>query len=165
VGGPDQLRFAIASSDPTRKRLAGIPSFQRSDPQTARSLYAADSTRRTYAALFAGARESLAVGHGVVLDATFLNPADRRAAIAVARAARVPVTFLECRAEEAEVLRRLRDRQKRSDAISDATEEIYLRQHCEAVRIVVPAPARHAIIDTARGREDVAADVERLLGL
>jgi aminoglycoside phosphotransferase family enzyme/predicted kinase len=160
----DLTGFAIVGSDPTRKRLAGVPRFQRSDPQTARSLYAADSTRRTYAALFARARESLMAGRGVVLDATFLNPADRRAALGVARAASVPVTFLECRAVETEVLQRLRDRQKRSDAISDATEAIYLRQRGQSAPIVVPAPARHAIIDTARDPEDVAVDVEQLLG-
>jgi uncharacterized protein len=160
----DFTGFAILGSDLTRKRLAGIPRFQRSDPQTGRSLYAADSTRRTYAALFAGARESLAAGRGVVLDATFLNPADRRAALSVAQAASVPVTFLECRAEEAEVLRRLRDRQGRPDTISDAAEEIYLRQRGQATPIIVPESARHAIIDTARDPEDVAADVERELG-
>jgi uncharacterized protein len=161
----DLTGFAIASSDPTRKRLAGLPPFRRSDPQTARSLYGAESTRRTYAALFAGAREALAVGRGVVLDATFLNPADRRGAIAVARAARVPVTFLECRGEEAEVLRRLRDRQRRPVSASDATEEIYLRQRGQEAAIFVPAPARHAIIDTARDLQQVAAALEQELGV
>ncbi|HSD11415.1 MAG TPA: AAA family ATPase [Candidatus Binatia bacterium] len=160
----DLSGFAILNSDLTRKRLARVPLFQHSDPQSARSLYAADSTRRTYAALFEGARESLAAGRGVVLDATFLDPADRREALAVARAANVPVTFFECRAREEEVLRRLRDRQKRPDEVSDATEEIYLRQRAEATPITVSAPARHRIIDTARDRDEVAADVERELG-
>ena len=161
----DLSGFAVLGSDLTRKRLARVPRFLRLDPESARALYGADSTRRTYAALFAGARESLAAGRGAVLDATFLNPADRREALILARAMNVPVTFLECQAREEEVLRRLRDRQKRPDEVSDATEEIYLRQRAEATPITVPAPARHRIIDTARDREQIAADVEQELGL
>jgi aminoglycoside phosphotransferase family enzyme/predicted kinase len=160
----DLTGFTILSSDLTRKRLARVPLFRRADPETARSLYAADSTRKTYAALFEGARKSLAAGRGVVLDATFLDQADRCEALAVARAANVRATFLECRAGHEEVLRRLRDRQKRPDEVSDATEEIYLRQRAGAAAITVSAAAAHRIVDTARDRDEVADNVERALG-
>jgi thymidylate kinase len=63
------------------------------------------------------------------------------------------------------VLRRLRDRRKRPDEVSDATEEVYLRQRAEATPITIPAPARHRIIDTDRGPEQIVADVEQELGL
>ena len=121
--GSERLCDPRLGSD-AQQRLARVPRFQHSRSGIGTLALRCDSTRRTYGVLFEGARESLAAGRGVVLDATFLDPSDLREALAVARAANVPVTFLECRAREEEVLRRLRDRQKRPDEVSDATEEI-----------------------------------------
>jgi len=75
----------ILRSDEARKRLAGVGSTEAAGRET----YTPDIDARVFAALFDGAGRLLRAGHSVVLDATFLDPALRARAEALAKAAGV----------------------------------------------------------------------------
>jgi len=116
--------FVHVNSDRTRKQLAGVAATAR----PGQALYTAARSAETYAAMYAAARQALAAGHGAILDGTFQREVDRDAARAVATAARSPILFVECRADDDEIRRRLTSRAQRNDDASDADWAVYLRQ-------------------------------------
>lgn len=114
-------------TDEIRKRRAGVPPEQRL-PEAA---YSEEESRAVHAEMFAAARTALAAGHSVVLDAVFLDPANRAAAEAAAGGAPFHGIWLEA---PREVLRARVEARKeaglrapeRRDA-SDATVEVMER--------------------------------------
>lgn len=76
----------ILRTDEVRKRLWGVAPTARLGPDA----YTPEAHRRTHDELFANARNLLAAGVSVVLDATFLDGAERSRAAQVAAAAGVP---------------------------------------------------------------------------
>lgn len=161
----DLTGFAAVNSDVVRKDLAGVPRLARPDVALSRRLYSGPMSRRTYDELNRRARAALAAGRGAVLDATYLDAAHRREIAALGAARGVPVLFVECRAEEPEVRRRLRERQGRADEVSDASEDVYLRQRSRQARLGGGTSGRYVAIDTGRDVEEISRDVERLLGI
>jgi predicted kinase len=67
-------------------------------------------------------------GHGVIVDATFKQPEHRRVFLELGNRLGVPVLFLECWTPMAEVERRLRERERRGDSVSDATWDLAQRE-------------------------------------
>ncbi|MGH7857549.1 MAG: AAA family ATPase [Candidatus Binatia bacterium] len=120
--------FAVLRSDVIRKRLAGIPVTERASAGAGEKIYAPEFSRRTYERLRDEAAALLRRGDGAIVEATFLQPEQRRPFLELALSLRVPVLFVECRAGEAEILRRLEERSSDPDEASDAGREIYLRQ-------------------------------------
>ena len=143
------------NSDETRKRLAGLAPTARGGAE----LYAPPRSAATYAALYDGAAATLATGRGVIVDATFQRRVDRDAARAVAARAGAPLLFVECRADEAEIRRRLAARAARGDDASDADWAVYARQRLHYQPYDADEP--HVAIDTARA--DALAVVEQAL--
>jgi predicted kinase len=76
----------------------------------------------------------------------------------------IPVLFVECRTDQQEVLRRLRERAGRGTGPSDATEEIYLRQRTEFVPISEVSVRQHLVVDTTEGTERALPYIEKALG-
>jgi predicted kinase len=76
----------ILRTDEVRKRLLN----QAATTPAGSESYAPDAYARTYDAMFANARALLAAGRSVVLDASFMEPAQRARAEALARDAGVP---------------------------------------------------------------------------
>jgi aminoglycoside phosphotransferase family enzyme/predicted kinase len=75
----------VLRSDEIRKRLWGRAPLQRLPAEA----YARDESLRVYGSMFDAARACLAAGRAVVLDAAFLDPAERARAEALAQAAGV----------------------------------------------------------------------------
>ena len=73
-------------------------------------------------------RISCATQNGVILDGTYQDPGIARPCSNSPRDAKVKILFIECRADDAEIRRRLIERQKAGNNPSDATVEVYLRQ-------------------------------------
>jgi aminoglycoside phosphotransferase family enzyme/predicted kinase len=73
-------------SDEIRKRLNGVAPEAKLPPEA----YAPGSGEPVQAAMLDAARQALAAGHAVVMDAVFLNPAHREALAALAAEMRVP---------------------------------------------------------------------------
>jgi uncharacterized protein len=76
----------ILRTDEVRKRLAGVPPGQALPPEA----YTAQATQRTYETMMDNARAMLRAGRAVVLDATFVDPAVRARAEALAAECGVP---------------------------------------------------------------------------
>lgn len=91
-------------SDVERKRLAGLAAAARSGSPLGGGLYDREGSARTYARLESLARDLLASGTSVVVDAAFLARADRDRFRALAREAGVPFAIAVCEAP-VEVLR------------------------------------------------------------
>jgi len=110
----------VLRTDEIRKRRFGVAPEQRLPPDA----YAEAVSREVHAEMFALADQALAGGQAVILDAVFLDPAQRRAAEAPARALGLAFDGLWLEAP-LEVLR-ARLAARKNDA-SDADEAVLLR--------------------------------------
>jgi aminoglycoside phosphotransferase family enzyme/predicted kinase len=155
----ERTGFVHINSDTTRKRLAGLPPTARPGP----SLYTPAQSARTYAAMYAAAAESLVAGRGAIIDATFQRRVDRDAARRVAQDAGVPVLFVECTCPEAEVRRRLTEREQRSDDASDADWAIFLQQQRTAEPFAADEMPERLAIDTTLPLDELLASIESRL--
>ncbi len=116
--------WTLLSSDHVRKTLHGLMPTDAAPAGYRTGLYDAAATERTYAALFAQARETLARGVSVVVDASFTDPAHRSAAARLAEDAVADVVALELSAPPKVADRRLAARADAGSSASDATPEI-----------------------------------------
>ena len=156
--------FELLNSDRIRKHVAGVPQAFHGDTPYGAGIYSPAFDRLTYHALFAEAAGRLRDGCGVIIDATFKRPEDRGTALATARQFGMPVLFVECRADQRETLRRLRERTGAARGPSDATEEVYLCQRREFVPINELSPRQHLVVDTTEGAESILLCIENSLG-
>jgi len=112
--GPE--RAIIIRSDATRKRLA------RQHPDL--PLYGEEMTENTYQALFKAAGQTLEAGYSAILDATFLDAAQRQHFREMAGTAHAPSRFFWLDIPEGELRQRMTSRQQRGNDVSDADMEI-----------------------------------------
>ena len=72
-------------------------------------------------------RWHLRSGVGAIIDATYMESGERAKVRDLARQMAMPILFVECAISDAEAKARLDARARQSDAVSDATWEIYLQ--------------------------------------
>ena len=118
IGEIEGARFERAE---VRKRRLNVPPTEPIGPEH----YTADALDQIYGALFVEARALLAAGRAVILDASFLDPAHRQQAEALAREARVPFQTAWMEAPAALLEARIA---ARTDDASDATPAVLLDQ-------------------------------------
>lgn len=111
----------VLRSDVIRKQLFQVGHTDRLPPST----YRPDVTARVYEVLMQRARQVLAQGHSVIVDAVFARESERDDLAALARARGVPLNGLFLVADLA--TRQARIGGRRGDA-SDATQEVAARQ-------------------------------------
>lgn len=111
------------ASDAVRKELAGPPGASSLSPEH----YTAEARKAIYGELRARARRYLPWGEHVILDATFLDPEERRQAAAVAADVSAEAWLIECRCPDPVIRRRL-ERRKRVRQASDAGIAVYEAQ-------------------------------------
>ena len=140
----------VLRTDTIRKEIArSLPSRQAGEWNA--GLYTTEARARVYEALFERAREALAKGRSVCLDASFLESGQREQALALARESQANLLAIECVCEEKAVREYLNQRQKGGKDASDADFSIYLKQK-EAFSGWGPIPAhRRFTMDTTRG--------------
>ena len=107
----------ILRTDEVRKRRLNVPP---TDPIGAEH-YTPDALDQTYGAMFVEARALLAAGRAVILDASFLEPAHRQRAEALAREAHVSFQAAWMEAPAALLEARIA---ARTDDASDATPAV-----------------------------------------
>ncbi len=148
------LAVPVASSDRTRKVLAGLPPTTRAGA----AAYTLEARDRTYEEIIRRAGQVLEAGRGVILDATFSNSRWRRRAAEAARAANATFVWLEACCPS-EVLRsRLAARQS-GPSTSDAGGSLldqFLRNY-EPRGAGDPTP--HLPVDTAGSPAGALEDV------
>ena len=117
------LGWPSYSSDAIRKRLAGLPLHERTPAGERSRLYSKEMTAKTYGLMLDEAIEAGRAGGGVIVDATFGDPARRSEARARFGEAGFKVCFVEMSAADDEIRRRLSSRSQRPGEISDARLE------------------------------------------
>ncbi len=123
--GPATGSVIRLRSDIERKRLFGLTALERSDSPQDGGIYTAEANTRTYARLHELARELLAAGWPVIVDAAFLRRAERAEFAALAAEFGVDFGILAAEAPPEELRRRLR---ARSGDASEATVAVLDRQ-------------------------------------
>ena len=96
----------VLRSDEIRKRLAGVGPTDK----LPKAAYGPGMSEHVYGEMLAIARRALAAGRGVILDAVFLEPAERATASALAGDAFVPFQGVWLQGDPAELRRRLAGR-------------------------------------------------------
>jgi predicted kinase len=122
--------WKVLRSDVTRK--IGSPPGTAGSGRWQEGIYSPAAKERTYFALMDQARDALAHGESVVLDASFTDESHRAAARQVADGALAEVLELRCTLEPQERDRRIAERRQRGDDPSDADAEIAARLATEA---------------------------------
>jgi len=160
----DRTGFEWLRSDEVRKRLAGVAPVARLSRDCAaggdaRGAYSPEFTRKTYGTLLDEAAARLAEGAGVIVDATFGAPAFREQARAVAARAKRQLLFVECVAGHHEIVRRLTERARRADEVSDAGVATYMRQRAEFVALDEIPRFCHLLANTEKGLDRVISAI------
>jgi aminoglycoside phosphotransferase family enzyme/predicted kinase len=119
----EELGWEVFSSDRMRKELAGVPLYKRGSTAERRRLYVERMTRRTYGRLIEEAVAALKAHRSVILDATFSRRIHRDLLRRELERRKAGCRFLEVRAPEAVVRRRLKQREGDRRVISDARLE------------------------------------------
>lgn len=136
-------------SDLERKRLAGLDPLARSGAALHEGTYATEVTARTYARLADCAQHALRGGFTVIVDAAFLEEAQRAAFMALARRHAKPLFIVSCEAAPAILRARVQARMARGQDASEATLEVLEHQLAHA-QPLSPTEKLHTLrVDTA----------------
>jgi aminoglycoside phosphotransferase family enzyme/predicted kinase len=107
-------------SDVERKRLFNLASLADSHAQTGLDIYSEKATHRTYERLHELARDLLAAGFPVIVDAAFLRHAEREYFRALAKDMAVPFVIASLEVDTAILVQRLALRHSRGNDASEA---------------------------------------------
>ena len=107
-------------SDVERKRLFGMDALADSNSQIGGGIYSEEATRRTYTHLQELARNLLAAGFPVIIDAAFLRYAERAQLRALAAELDAPFVIASVHTDEAVLVERLALRHSRATDASEA---------------------------------------------
>jgi predicted kinase len=117
------------NTDRVRKELAGLQPTDRRPDQVAHGIYSAAFTAQTYQAILERARNDFAGGKGVVvLDGSYSKRKDRDQVRRLAEEVGARCVFIFCTCSDSEVQRRLDERARDPEAVSDGRWDIYLHQ-------------------------------------
>lgn len=111
-------------SDIERKRLHGLAPRARTDSGIEQGVYGTDATAATYGRLLALSEIILRAQFTVIVDATFLDPLQRRAFAQLAKRLGVRFLILDARASRDTLQTRVQSRRARDRDASDATLEV-----------------------------------------
>jgi uncharacterized protein len=137
-------KTTVISSDRIRKHMAGISAETRVYVPFGQGLYSAEMSRRVYETIHAEAVRIAGAGLDVILDASYMKHEERRHVVEIGRKVDAIVVFIEVKADENQVCRRLEQRESRGRAISDGRMELYGAQS-EAFEPVVDLSPAHVM--------------------
>jgi uncharacterized protein len=118
----ESLEAVRIRSDVERKRLAGIHAAH-AEAAVREGIYGSEFTNRTYARLLECAERSLEGGMDIIIDAAFLDAAERKKFEALADRRRVRCVIVSCEADARTLLRRAQTRKSQRD-YSDAGVDV-----------------------------------------
>ncbi|MFA5242415.1 MAG: AAA family ATPase [Sulfuricella sp.] len=111
-------------SDVERKRLFGLAPQQRSQSGLSNGIYSPDAHTQTYRHLEQVAREIVQAGFPAIVDAAFLQFAERQAFRTLAETLQVPFIILHLQADEITLRQRIDGRQAMEKDASEATLQV-----------------------------------------
>jgi len=147
-------------SDVERKRLHRLP--PEADSQRAGvSIYDPASSEKTYQRLAELSRQIIDYGYSVIVDATFLQRAQRQGFHTLARSLGVGLVILHCQADYPVLERRIRQRQQARQDASEADLAV-LRGQRQRQQVLAAAETAYTVsVDTSESL-DLAALAGRL---
>jgi aminoglycoside phosphotransferase family enzyme/predicted kinase len=151
-------------SDVERKRLFGLAAGAASLSAPGEKIYSAEASRRTYRQLRELAAAALEGGYRVIVDATFLERAERDAFRQLAGRLHLPFTLLHFEADTPTLRQRVTARSAEGTDASEADDAVLARQLEHYQPLGREEAAQGILIDSAQegGGEGMAA-VRRLL--
>jgi hypothetical protein len=123
-----ELGLDSINSDIIRKELTGTPLQFHNRAGYGEGIYTQATTSDTYRAMLASAEASLVSGQGMIVDAGFRSKGSRAMFRSMADRIGVPFTIIRTDCPEETVRRRLYDRQKRPQEVSDGRWELFHQQ-------------------------------------
>jgi uncharacterized protein len=147
----DATGWPVLHSDEVRKELAAIPAVNEAGAALDHGIYGSEWTERTYTALCERAREFLANGQSVIVDATWSDRRWRALASSVAQESTSRLIAMRCSAPVAVATERAARRSPRDAGSSDADATITA---AVAARFTPWPDAR--VLDTRDGAAEVA---------
>ena len=153
-----RLGLTVISSDITRKKLAGMPPMEHRFEGFSGGIYTPEFTRQTYDTMFAEAKDILASGDSVVLDASFIRSEERLKAKQLAEDINADFLIVETVLPEDIIKERLA-RRLELGSVSDGRWEIFLpqKQRFEAVNEV--AENQHIVVDTSSSIDEYTGGI------
>jgi len=146
-----EIRAIRMRSDVERKRLFGLaPEASSRADGVGDGIYSAAASERTFSRLRELAASVLRGGHPVIVDATFIRRDARHEFRVLARSLEVPFFILRCDAEEGELRRRVRQRQRSGRDPSEADLEVLEQQLLVAQLPDARSEPETIAVDTAR---------------
>lgn len=150
----------VLHSDVVRKRLAGLDPEEEQRVPFGTGIYSSEWTRRTYAALLDAAREELARGNSIILDASWSKAAQRGMAADVAARRDAHFAIVECTAPDSILQERL---SKPSRHVTDGRVELLDDQRA-AYEPPEPSEAETVLrVDTSGDLESAASRIHGAL--
>ncbi len=154
------------NSDLVRKHLAGLDDQARNYDAWGQGLYGPAASQATYQALYETAEAQLALGAGVVLDASFREADWRGRFLELARAQGATPLLVEVRADPEVVLARLRQRQAAGASVSDGRPELMAAQAAAWQPASAEETPHWLVVDGGAEMEDKLSPIlQRLSGL
>jgi predicted kinase len=135
-------------ADLERKRLAGLGPLDMSHSGVAEKLYASAVTERVYERLRDCADSALAAGFNAIVDASFLQAAQRERLRQLAIERHVPLLILSCHADAATLNARLETRAHAGRDPSEATRAVLEHQLATQEPLSEAECAQALVIDT-----------------
>ena len=129
-------------SDLERKRLTPDPKLRDE------TRYSSLTSHRTYARLLECAENCLVAGFNAIVDATFLDAADRELFERLADRLDVPWCIVSCHADQGTLLSRLEQRQSQGRDPSDADRAVLARQRDKQAPLTDHEQSQSVVIDT-----------------
>ena len=151
-----------ARSDVERKRLFGLSALESSAARIAGGIYDRATTQRTYDRLLEIVRLGLAAGWPVIVDAAFLQRAERALFEALADAMKAPFSILDCVALLPVLHRRIAQRQAAGADASEADSAV-LERLAEAAEPLDDNEALRAVVVDAGVTLDLESVARRWL--
>jgi uncharacterized protein len=155
-------------SDVERKRLGGTPTSAARNVGFQQGLYTPEISHRTYARLLECAESCLKGGVDVIVDAAFLNGADRRLFLDLAIRAGFRFIILACEADPGVLTERIQKRAQLRIDPSDAGVEVLNRQLQNSDPLSADEQSAALVVDTAAPqacRKTFAAIQDRLASM
>jgi predicted kinase len=153
-------------SDLERKRLAGIAAHQSAAAAVRAGIYSPQFSHRTYATLYDDAEAALRSGFNVIVDAAFLDAADRELFRGLAQRLGVQVVILACNATAQELANRIKARARAGDTISDADTHVLTEQLRQLQPFATNEQSQVITVNTqdSNGLDLVMASLQQRLG-
>lgn len=149
-------------SDIERKRLFGLTATAATQSPPAGGIYSSTASQKTYQQLQELARALLQTGFPVIVDACFLKQEQRKRLQAVADRQQVPFSILEFCLPEAELFRRVGQRSRQAEQVSEADTAVLRQQLLHAEPLTTAERAHCLEIGSDRSPAAVAAEIEKI---